>query len=52
MNLIPNRLKKGDTIGVVSLSKAITNDDVEEVQKSVKRIEELRIKCEIWKACI
>lgn len=52
MSIIPNGLKKGDTIGVVSLSDPITSEEIEEVQKSVKKIEELRLKCEVWEICI
>ncbi len=50
--MIPNRLKKGDTIGVVSMSDPITSEEIEEVKKSVKKMEELRIKCKVWKTCI
>lgn len=52
MSIIPNRLKKGDTIGVVSLSDPITSEEIEEVQKSVKKMKGLRAKCEVWKICI
>lgn len=46
--MIPNKLKKGDTIGVVSLSDPITSEEIEEVQKSVKKMEGLRFKCKVW----
>lgn len=52
MSIIPNRLKKGDWVGVVSLSCPITLDEAEEVQKSVKKMKELRSKCKVWKTCI
>lgn len=38
-----SRLKKGDTIGVVASSEAITDDKIEDIQKSIKLVEELGI---------
>lgn len=50
--MIPKGLKKGDTIGVVSLSDPITSEKLEEIHKSVKKMEEIRLKCEVWEICI
>ncbi len=39
----PKGLKKGDTIGVIAQSEPITDECIEEIQKSVKLIENLGI---------
>lgn len=39
--MIPNSLKKGDTIGVIAPSNSIDNDDKEFIQKSCKLFEDL-----------
>ena len=42
--IIPNKLKKGDTIGVIAPSNPITNENVEEIEKAKKIIEKLGYK--------
>lgn len=37
--LIPNKIKKGDTIGVVAPSNPIINENIEEIEKAKKIIE-------------
>lgn len=39
--MIPKALKKGDTIGVVSTSDPITKDEIEEIEKAVKNVNDL-----------
>lgn len=40
----PSVLKRGDTIGVIATSEPITDDCMEEIQKSVKLMEENGLK--------
>lgn len=42
--IIPNKLKKGDTIGVIAPSNPIINENVEEIEKAKKIIEKLGYK--------
>ena len=42
--MIANKLKKGDTIGVVAASEPITDEKIDEIKKSVKLFEYLGIK--------
>lgn len=45
--IIPNRLKKGDTIGVIAPSNSIDEDDDEFIQKSSKLFENLGFKIKL-----
>ncbi len=45
----PRILKKGDTIGVIATSDPITEDSIEEINKSVKLIEKLGLKVKFGK---
>lgn len=45
--MIPNRLKKGDTIGVIAPSDSIDEDDIEFIQRSSKLFEDLGFKIKL-----
>lgn len=45
----PNILKKGDIIGVIAQSEPIVGDGVEEINKSVKKFEELGLSVKFGK---
>lgn len=47
--IIPNKLKKGDTIGVVAPSNPIVGDNVEEIMKAKEKIEKDGFKVEFSK---
>lgn len=47
--LIPNKIKKGDTIGVVAPSNPIINENIEEIEKAKKIIEKLGYKVKFSK---
>ena len=42
--IIPNKIKKGDTIGVVAPSNPIIGDNIEEIEKARKKVEEAGFK--------
>ena len=37
--IIPNKLKKGDTIGIIAPSNPIINENIEEIEKARQIIE-------------
>ena len=37
--IIPERLKKGDTIGVIAPASPIIGDNIEELEKARKKVE-------------
>lgn len=45
----PEALKKGDTIGVIAPSDPITEDEIEDIKKSVKLVEDLGLKVKFAK---
>lgn len=45
----PEALKKGDTIGVIAPSDPITEDEIEDIKKSVKLVEDLGLKVKFGK---
>ena len=47
--VIPNKLKKGDTIGVVAPSNPIVGDNVEEIMKAKEKVEKDGFKVEFSK---
>lgn len=47
--MIPKALKKGDTIGVVSTSDPITKDEIEQIEKAVKKVKELGLNVKFGK---
>lgn len=47
--MIPNRLKKGDTIGVIAPSSPVTPDKIEDIEKSKKLMENAGYKIEFGK---
>lgn len=47
--LIPNKIKKGDTIGVVAPSNPIINENIEEIEKAKKIIEKSGYKVKLSK---
>ena len=47
--IIPEKLKKGDTIGIVAPSNPIIGDNVEEIKKAKKIIEDLGFKVKFSK---
>ena len=47
--IIPNKLKKGDTIGVVAPSNPIVGDNIEEIMKAKEKVEKDGFKVEFSK---
>ena len=35
--IIPKRIKKGDTIGIIAPSNPIINENIEEIEKAAKK---------------
>ncbi len=50
--MLANKLKIGDTIGVIAPDKALKNKDIKYLENATKYFESLGLKSKIWKIFI